>query len=297
LTIECPAQTICPPHPQKAWARSDRVGAEHLYTQYRAVIEQAIAVVCRRNALVEADADDFSGAINLHLIENDYAVLRKFQQRSSFRTLIVSVVSHQFQDWRNSRWGKWRSSAEARRQGAIAIHLERLLVRDGLSFEQAQETLRTNFQVAASRQELEAVAASLPARQKRQLVGEHEIEGRPASDGAPDEPIHLLEAAEAARHMCAALSRALADLAPQDRIVLRMRFEDDFSVMQIARALHLEPKPIYRRIERLLIQLRGALEREGVSAGSVADVLQTRAVDWMSDDGAAVNSGTAGGAT
>ena len=42
------------------------------------------------------------------------------------------------QDWRNARWGKWRPSAEARRQGALATHLERLMRRDGLTFEEAK---------------------------------------------------------------------------------------------------------------------------------------------------------------
>ncbi len=54
------------------------------------------------------------------------------------------VVQRLFLDHRNRQWGKWRPSAEAKRRGPLAILLERLVVRDGWTFEQAVETLRTN---------------------------------------------------------------------------------------------------------------------------------------------------------
>lgn len=67
-----------------------------------------------------------------------------------------------------------------------------------------------------------------------------------------------------------ALEDALAALEPADRLLLRMRFEDDFSVPQIARALgKASPFPLYRRIESLLSTLRSSLNGSGVDDGDV----------------------------
>jgi RNA polymerase sigma factor (sigma-70 family) len=63
----------------------------------------------------------------------------------------------------------------------------------------------------------------------------------------------------------ALLEAALARLDPADRLVLRMRFVDDLSVPQIARLLG-EGSPFqhYRRIDKLLGQLRESLQAVGV---------------------------------
>jgi RNA polymerase sigma factor for flagellar operon FliA len=270
------------------------VDAEHLYTQFRPVIEQAIDVVCRRHALSAADADDFSSAVHLHLIDNEFRVLRKFEHRSSFRTFIIAVITHKYQDWRNARWGKWRPSAEAKRRGGVALHLERLLLRDGLSFDQAHETLRTNFQVRESRQELEAIAATLPRRHGRQFVHEDELADQAAPQGAADESIRAREAAEGARIASAALARALCMLPSQDRLVLRMRFEDGFTVTQIADVLRLEAKPLYRRIDRLLTQLRARLEQVGVNAITAAELFEAGAFDRFGEDTSVIDATESG---
>lgn len=61
-----------------------------------------------------------------------------------------------------------------------------------------------------------------------------------------------------------ALAAALAALAVEDRLILRMRFEDDASVPEIARLLG-EPSPFrtYRRLDRILEGLRRRLQDGG----------------------------------
>ena len=86
-----------------------------------------------------------------------------------------------------------------------------------------------------------------------------------AIDSRADAPLKQAEAAAAARQSGAVLAMAVARLAPQDRLVLRMRFEDGCSVADIARALQLEQKPLYRRLERMLGELREALEAAGLT--------------------------------
>lgn len=248
------------------------MSSEHLYLAHRASIEQTISSVCRRQRLSAVDAEDFAGAVRLHVIQNDYAVLRKFEHRSSLKTYLITVVSHFYRDWRNARWGKWRPSAEARRQGVLGVHLERLIARDGLTFDEAYETLRTNFQVEESKATLAQMADRFPARQARQFVSEETLEEYPAA-ARTDELVREREARDAAAAAVGALDAAVARLAAQDRLILRLRFDDGLPVVAIARALKLDQKPLYRRIERLLGQLRRALLASGITAEAAAELL------------------------
>jgi RNA polymerase sigma factor (sigma-70 family) len=62
-----------------------------------------------------------------------------------------------------------------------------------------------------------------------------------------------------------ALSAALAGLDPSDRLLLRLRFEDDLPAREIAAILHYpSPFHVYRRINALLAQMRETLARRGV---------------------------------
>ena len=67
----------------------------------------------------------------------------------------------------------------------------------------------------------------------------------------------------------ALLGRALERLTPTDRLILRMRFDDDLSVPEIARLLGASsPFAMYRRLQNTLATVRRELERAGVQAAS-----------------------------
>jgi RNA polymerase sigma factor (sigma-70 family) len=78
------------------------------------------------------------------------------------------------------------------------------------------------------------------------------------ADATPD-------AALEQREWQAKLDAALAQLETQDRVILRLRFEDDVSIPEIARLLRLgSPFALYRRLNRILAGLRRALEASGI---------------------------------
>lgn len=78
------------------------------------------------------------------------------------------------------------------------------------------------------------------------------------ADQAPDQ---ALLGAELRR----GLERALGSLDTSDRLVLRLRFEDDRSVPEIARLLGEEsPFRMYRRIDRILAAIRRMLQAAGI---------------------------------
>jgi len=259
------------------FAEPEGVEAERLYLDHRALIERVITAFCRRQRLAHADADEFGGIARLHLVDRDYAVLRKFQGESSLQSYLVAVFTHLYIDWRNASWGKWRPSAEARRAGPLAVLLERLTVRDGLSFDEACEVLRTNHRVTESQDGLDALAARLPSRYRRRFESEDALAQCTAAEEPPDRQLERRDADAAARDAAIQLGRAVDALDAEDRLIIRMRFEDGLKVVEIARALSIDQKLLYRRIERLLSRLRAALEQAGVSRATVKSLLDTEA--------------------
>jgi RNA polymerase sigma factor for flagellar operon FliA len=247
-----------------------------IYLAHADLIERAITTVCRRHSLFGADAEDLASTVRLHLIENDYAVLQQFQGRSSLPTYLIVVITRQFQDWRNARWGKWRPSAEARRLGEVAVRLETLTVRDGLSLDEAHELLRTQHQITESRAELESLAVRFPRRYKRSFVDDDVVETMAAAAETAEDQVIAGEAALAAQRASEAARSAIRRLPARDRLILKMRFEDNCSIADIARALRIEAKPLYRHIDKVLAHLRQTLEAEGLTAADVAAAWSSR---------------------
>ena len=237
-------------------------------------IERIIAATCRRNGLQGAEAEDFASTVKLHLIDNDYEVLRKFRGQAQLTTFLTTVIHNQLRDFRIRKWGRWRPSASARRLGTVAVQLETRLMRDGLTFPEAVGALRQNLQVAETEEELETLAAQLPVRFQRRFTNDEAL-ARMATPDAPD-PVQEAEQAERAKVVRGALAEALGELDEEDRLILRFRFEEGLMVSRIAPLLDLDQKALYRRIYGLLAALRGALKSRGVTWTEAAEALDWR---------------------
>jgi RNA polymerase sigma factor for flagellar operon FliA len=152
------------------------------------------------------------------------------------------------------------------------MRLEMHQVRDGLTFDEACETMRMNEGVKLSRSELEAIAARLPLRNPpRRTLGEEELAERPSDGETPAESALSREAFQRRREILKLLEQALDRLPAEDRLIARMR--GDFQVVRIAKVLGLEQKPLYRRIDRILKTLRSDLIDHGVRAEEIAEIL------------------------
>jgi RNA polymerase sigma factor for flagellar operon FliA len=90
----------------------------------------------------------------------------------------------------------------------------------------------------------------------------------------PDERLGAAETVQRRGEMIRALGRALDHLDPKDRLIIQMRFAEGSTVADMSRALQLEQKPLYRRMERLLRQLRTYLESDGVQPAEVREILE-----------------------
>jgi len=243
------------------------------------VIKGVVRFVCHRQRLNQTEAEEFESDVMLRLVDNDYEVLKRFRHRSSLRTYLVVVIQRIFLDYRIRQWGKWRPSAEALRLGPAAVRLERLLVRDGYEFDQACETLRTNEGVNMSRDELSEIAARLPVRTRASRVDETYLDTMPQVQGRAAGQPPMTEPHAVGLRIRRALLSAARTLSDQDRLILRLRFQDGLGVADIARALNLDQRPLYRRFGSLLQGLREALEAEGIDREATLDVVSRKDVD------------------
>ena len=255
------------------WPRTTQVNDEELFLANLPVIDGAIRHVCHRHHLTAAEADDFASEVRLHFIERSYEPLRKFQGRSSLRTYLIVVVQHLFLDYRNRLWGKWRPSVDAKRLGPAAILVERLVARDGWTIEQATEALQTNHGVELT-DALRELCVKLAQRTPvRQFVAEVEADHVESPAPSPEDNVLRAERDFRAKRVQTALDRVVQKMAPSERLILKMRFEDSIAVADIARTLHLNQKRLYRTIEQLLARLRRGLEAEGIHPEAVAVLL------------------------
>jgi len=238
---------------------------QNLYLVHETVIERILGFIARRHYCDQDEAEDFAGWARLRLVDNDYAILAAYEGRADIGSYLLMVAQRLFLDYRNSKWGSWRPSAEAKRLGPLGRRLEALLAREGLSFEEAFRTLRSSAP-DLSRDSLEDLRARLPLRPPRRFQGESALQTMAAPGALADEEMIEAETAERKRRASAVVSELLQQLEPQEQLILRLHYFEQMQVSDIARELHLDARPLYRRIERLLAHLRRELAARGVTA-------------------------------
>jgi RNA polymerase sigma factor for flagellar operon FliA len=245
------------------------MNAEETFLNSLPFIEQTARSVSRRHGLSADDSDDFESWVKLRLIEHDYAVFRKFRGESSLNTYLAVIVAAFFREYGAANWGRWRPSATATRLGPLAVRLEALMYREHHTLAQAIEVLRSSDPALPDERELTRLASRLPPRPRVQrepleAIAEMAEASRATGESWPSDDEAYLQAA---------LERTLNALAPEDALIVRMRFFEGNSIADVARTLQLEQKAVYRRAERILHTLRDRLENEGVDRARVVEFL------------------------
>lgn len=254
--------------------KTPAVGDISLFSEHRRLIEAVIRTVIRRRRMTSDEAEDFASVARLGLLKDGCAAIRNFRGESSLSTFLHRVVDRMLLDYRVETWGKWRPSARARRLGRLAMQLEKLISRDGMTFNEAAETLRTNLQVARTDAELWAIYRQLPERTPRVLLSEDALVAIPAAVAPPDDGLRPDGA-----WMIGALQRALGRLEPEDRLLLHQRFFGEIRPVSIARARGLDQKRLYARFGQILGTLRSFLEAEGIDPSAVREWIDHRGGD------------------
>jgi RNA polymerase sigma factor for flagellar operon FliA len=227
------------------------------------------ARACRRKGLSPQDTEDFTSQLNVKLLEDDCRVLREFEGRSSLKTYLTIVVQRSLLDYLDHLWGKWRPSAAAKRLGPLAIQIEKRTVRDGLTTAQAIDTLLRTDKAFASEAQLEALAEQLPVRYRRRVESDDQLERMPSATPSAQEQVERKEWEQAHRRLLEVLREVLVELPDEDAAILQML--PTMSVAQIARSLYLEQKPLYRRRDQLLADVRERMIERGVRPEDIQD--------------------------
>jgi RNA polymerase sigma factor (sigma-70 family) len=267
--METPRHDPLAPRPRAA-----RLDAEAVLLEHLAWIDRVAAMACRRNAWA-TETEDFAAWARMKMMEDDYAVLRKFRGESNLRTYIATVVVRYFHAYSRERRGRWRSSAAAERLGPLARELEMLVRRDGYRLAQAGEKLRTAGRTTLSDAQLARLLAELPEREPLRPVevGAEPLLGAAEARSRADERVAATEDERRRREAAEALERAMAQLSPEERMIVRMHLGDGRTLAEVARTLRVEQKPLYRLVPRLRERLRTLLVADGISPAVVRATL------------------------
>lgn len=246
-----------------------------MYEAHQQPIDQLLDFFCRKWGLRDAAAQDFASWARAKLVADQYAIFRKYKQRSKLTTYLSAVVANLSREYDVIRHGRWRPSASARRQGELGVRLERLIHHQGLSWGEAIAVVRSSGQTELNEGELVRMIAKLPAREPLRpvVIDEQVLESTPAG-ASTDAAVLDADADRLRGKVLNALFGALSRLPAEDQVALRMRFWEGMKVTDVARATQREPKRLFKRIDRLMVLLRRELEEAGISREVVQELFE-----------------------
>ena len=245
---------------------------QRLLLDHLDLVDQIVRTTGRRRHLSATEREDFASFVRLRLVEDDYAILRKFQNRSTLWTYLAAVVERLSLDFCVAKWGRWRPSALAERLGPIAVTLERLVTRDSHTIEEAMEIVRTHHDVGKTYAELRRIWDQLPVRVRTTEVGEDAASTVSSNDRSETE-VEDGDRQKDIDRLQRALQTAFGQIPPQDRVVIALRFDQDLSMVQIARLTGSSVPTLHRRLDKSVKQLRLALTSEGFDPRDIAGLI------------------------
>ncbi|HEV7764044.1 MAG TPA: sigma-70 family RNA polymerase sigma factor [Thermoanaerobaculia bacterium] len=236
------------------------------------LIDSVVACVCRGLRMQPSDVEDFGSDFKLALIENDYAILRSYQGRSTLGTYLTAIAHRLLVNEQRTR-GRWHPSAAATQMGEAGLLLERAVRRDQRTIDEVLPLLQA-IDPSLSRIDVDAMEAKLPQRGPRPHVVALDplgdtLPGGPAADATTLDA----EALRLSQRIGDVVRQSLAELSLEDRTIVRLHFGASMSIADISRMLRLPQRPLYRRLERALEQIRLALQDERVDVSSVTELI------------------------
>ena len=228
------------------------------------------------------DAMDLYVGVCEHLAAEDCARLRRHDPgKGTLHAWLRTVARNLVVDRVRSRVGRRRLFRSVRDLPAIDRDVFELFYWRERTPSEIAELLRDTdgraLGLARTLDALERVERALTERQRAELIAMASRGRRPASldedeSGSTIEPSDERPTPELAlrmRQTRAAFAEALAELPPEDALIVSMKFVDGLTYGQIAHALHLTSVTL-DRVSRILGQLRAKIEARGIHADDVA---------------------------
>jgi len=248
------------------------VDYQRLLLDHLDLIDQIVRTTGRRRHLSATERDDFASFVNLRLIDDNYAILRKFQSRSSLWTYLAAVIERLSLDFCAEKWGRWRPSAMAERLGPVAVILERLVTRDLHTLEEAMEIVRTHHDVGLTYAELRKMWEQLPVRVRTTEVGEEAAAGV-RSPETSELTVEDAERQKSIDRLQGILKTAFEQIPAQDRVLIALRFDEGLSMVEIAKLLNSSVPTLHRKLDKGIKHLRSALTQSGFDPREVGNLI------------------------
>jgi RNA polymerase sigma factor (sigma-70 family) len=247
---------------------------ESLFLSYLKFIERVSRFLARDHGYQEEEAEDFRAHVLTMLIRDEYAVFRKFQGRCSLELYLKTVIRRLYIDYEIAQKGKWRSSVTARRMGPIAAQLEELLCRKRHSFEEAFQILCSLHGNDIDRESLQNIAQKLPKRWGKSTIQFVDLESQSHHEPRSDIPAPDLQIVDDTRLLNQIVREFLNRLTGSDRLILKMRFQDDFTFEEIAHFIKKKKMQVYSRLQKILSDLQDELKANNLRAMEIREILK-----------------------
>ncbi len=257
------------------WDRhGEKADPESLFLAHLEFIDRAARSVALRHGYGPAEADDFCSHVKGKLLENDYGVLRKFQGKSSLRLYLKTVIRRLYIDCEIAQKGKWRPSIVAQRMGPVAVQLEQLLFWKRHTFEEAYEILNSRHGTDLQRDELQDIVNKLPKRWGKRTVKFLSLDSTGMPEPVSEKEFPDPKLPERTKLLSEVLKDFIDRLSGADRLILKMRFQDDFTYERIAGFLKKKKMQVYWRLRKILADLQEELVARGLSEATVGEILE-----------------------
>lgn len=250
------------PEPREAWVA--------FLDSYTPVMLQVI-----RNFEREEDAvEDCYLFVCEHLCQNGFRRLLHFRPRgpAKFSTWLCVVVRNLCLDWHRREFGRERIFESVAKMPSFDREVFQALFIDCLPAEEAWLKLKSRFPAITLDQltdSSERIQQTLTARQ-RWLLSVRRTRRTPAFTGASGQEDVLMQVPSempdpeswfALQEQRAALARGLSHLSASQRLLIRLRFERDLTLEEIARLLRMDnAQSADRRIREAIAGLRREMD-------------------------------------
>jgi RNA polymerase sigma factor for flagellar operon FliA len=251
---------------------SEATPAEALFVESLPILERVVAGFGRRYGMSADETADMASSIKLRIVEDDYAVFHKFRGESALATYLTVALTMMAREYCVQQRGRWRPSAAAQREGAAAVELESLVHRKGYPMREAAEVIRSHG-TEISDGDLGTLLRRLPRREPLRPieVGAESLDAQPGG-GSAEEGVLTEESAQRRASVETVLAATMAELPLEDRLLLKLRFWHEASIADASRIHGVQQRPLYRRLEKLLEDLRRRLDREGITNEAVREM-------------------------
>lgn len=242
-----------------------------LLDEHLDLIRSKLRGISRHSGLPALDAEEFPSWAFVKLMDDDCRILGKWEGRSSFPAFLSVVLRNLLRDYRIHLWGRWRPCVASSQRGQEFVLLERLVVRDRLSIEEALERLRMEHGVSLPAEDAEQIAALFRIRPDHRTVSDLVLLETPV-DGHVESRVEEEERARIAKRLSELLVPLLQSLPAEERLILKLHFFDGLSMAKIDPILGRPQRELYGVRDRCLKRLRRSLHESGVGLKQAREI-------------------------